>query len=227
MNNLFTKNKSVASSGKRQEMLLQEFGHLWTRMDSGLDNLARSTRRIGFCAANPGEGTTSMAANYALFLGRHGKRVTLVETNMRRPSLAEHFDVKSSPGLWDILDGTVKVAEALQEQISPGVNLITAGKAPRDLLVGSENFNLSELFAELDEHNDLIVLDVPPLNSSPEANVILPQLDGVIFVVQANRSRACSVQRSVKSLEFMGAKVIGSVMNKVQYDMPSIIDRLL
>ena len=86
---------------------------------------------------------------------------------------------------------------------------------------------MEAILAELDPYNDIIVVDVPPLNSSPEANLILRQLDGVVLVVQANRNRLCAVERSVKELEYLQVPILGSVLNRMRYDLPYVLDQLL
>ena len=115
----------------------------------------------------------------------------------------------------------------LHEQVAPGVNLIAAGSGPEDIVIAGDSFDLSPVFDALEPFNDVLVIDVPALTSSPEANLILPQLDGVVLVVQANRNRVCAVERTVTQLEQAEVTVLGSVLNKMRYDLPSIIDRLL
>ena len=184
-------------------------------------------RRVGFCAGNPGEGCTSIATNYAVFCGQQGVRTTLIEADLQRPSLAVFFGVDESPGLWEVLEGTADMDEVVHEQVSKGVNLMTAGVVPRDVLVAGENFDLAPVFDYLAPHNDLIVVDVPALASSPEANLLLPQMDGVVLVVQANRSRLCAIERSILHLDKLGVNLLGSVMNKIRYEVPTVVDRLL
>ena len=94
------------------------------------------------------------------------------------------------------------------------------------MLVG-DSFDLSPLFDHLAPHNDILIVDTPALTFSPESNLILPQLDGVVLVLQAGRSRLCAVERTVHMLRQLDVKLIGSVFNRMRYDLPSIVDRLL
>ncbi len=212
---------------RRSRLLMQEFGHLWTRIEHDLPITQNQARKVGFCAKNPGEGTTSVALNYASILGQGGKRVTLIEANFRHPGMSKALGVRPAPGLWELLEGTAELAEATHTQVVEGLNLITAGDAPGKAVLQRANLDLEPVLAQLDPHNDIIVLDVPPLSSSPEANLILPQLDGVVLVVQANRNRLCAVERAVKELEHLQVPILGSVLNKMRYDLPHILDQLL
>ena len=225
--NQFVANRVSAHAVRRQRLLTREFGHLSTLVTRDLKNSENGVRRVGFCAGNPGEGCTSIATNYAVFCGQQGVRTTLIEADLQRPSLADFFGVDESPGLWEILEGTADMDEVVHEQVSKGVNLMTAGVVPRDVLVAGENFDLAPVFDYLAPHNDLIVVDVPALASSPEANLLLPQMDGVVLVVQANRSRLCAIERSILHLDKLGVNLLGSVMNKIRYEVPTVVDRLL
>jgi Mrp family chromosome partitioning ATPase len=227
MNQIGKSNGSPSGDTREQRLLRQEFGHLSTRVIHDLPASRQGMRLIGFCAGNPGEGCTSVATNYALFCGQQGVRTTIVETVFRHPTLAGSFGVSEGPGLWDLLDGTAETDEVIRHGVADSVNLLPAGTAPRDIVLAGENFDLSGVFDFLSPHNDLVVVDVPPLLSSPEANLILPQLDGVVVVVQANRSRLCAVERTVDSIHKLGVRVVGSVLNKVRYDLPSALDKLL
>ena len=151
-----------------------------------------------------------------MFCGQQGVRTTLVETVLRRPTLAGYFAVPEDPGLWNLLDQTANPGEVLRLGVAEGVNLVPAGTAPRDIVLAGESFDLSGIFEHLHPHNDLIVVDVPALSSSPEANLILPQLDGVVLVVQANRSRICAIERTVQGVQQLGVNVVGSVLNKMR-----------
>ncbi|MCB9869551.1 MAG: CpsD/CapB family tyrosine-protein kinase [Planctomycetes bacterium] len=210
---------------RRNSLLMQEFGHLWTRMSSSLPHDRAS--KVGFCSGSPGEGASSIATNYAIFLAQHGVRTTLIDANMRRPSLARHFGVRLDPGLWDVLEGTVALDEVIHDQVVPCLNLITSGDAPPDVLVGGTNFDLRPVFEQLERHNDMVVVDVPALGSSPEANLILPQLDGTVLVVQSSRNRVCSLERTVKNLDYLRINLLGCVLNKLRYDLPSALDKMV
>ena len=111
--NLLLGNKSNAklttsrTQRERQNVLMQEFGHLMAHVAKDLTTDS-GAHTVGFCASKSGEGCSSIAANYALLSGQQGIRTTLIETNMRRPSLAKYFDVDGEgPGLAEILEKLV------------------------------------------------------------------------------------------------------------------------
>ena len=153
--------QSERALDRRQRLLKQEFGHLSTRVTQGLPQANGHVRRIGFCATSPGEGCSSVATNYALFCGQQGLRTTLIEADLRRPSLARFFGVAEDPGLREVLEGTAEVLEVIHEQVAPGVNLLPAGRGPSDVLIGASSFDLKPVFDELDAFNDVLVVDVP------------------------------------------------------------------
>ncbi len=168
-----------------------------------------------------------MAANFALFLGEQGLGVCLVECNLRRPALADHFDIPATPGISDLLSGSVKLKEALRPSVGAGVSLLPAGSVPRDVYGVFGRGGMGHVHERLAGLSDVRILDIPPLASAPEAGTILRELDGVVLVVRSHQTRQESVEKSVATLSELGVPLLGAVLNRITYDLPSIVERLL
>jgi len=219
--------KASGVRGRPAQSLRDEVRHLWSRLQLTLPSTDNGPLRLAFCSTHPGEGTTSLATNFSIFLGEQGRRTCLVETNLRHPSLADHFGVPRSPGLCEFMDGTAQLTEAFRRDIAPCLDLIPAGSPPSDIYATLGSGGINHLLDSIRSEAEIHVLDVPPLSSSPEAGQVLHGADGVVLVVQAHRTRRQSVEKSLTTFEDLGVPFCGVVLNRISYDLPPAIEQML
>ncbi|MFT4516372.1 MAG: Mrp family chromosome partitioning ATPase [Planctomycetota bacterium] len=120
--------KKAETKSRRAEVIATELGYLWTGLlQRGVGDTHRS---IGFCAIDDDEGSNTLAANLALFLGSKGMRIALVEATLRTRALAGVFQATPMPGLAEILTGQAVLWDALRQEVAAGVDLQPAGETP-------------------------------------------------------------------------------------------------
>jgi succinoglycan biosynthesis transport protein ExoP len=209
---------------RRSEVIATELGHLW----SGLlqRGVGESHRTIGFCAIGDDEGSNTLAANLALFLGSKGKRIALVEATLRQQALAAVFQATPAPGLAELLTGQAVIRDALRLQVSAGVDLIPAGDAA-DPFWAFTGDKLMSILGHLLADRDLCLVDVPGLNRAPEASFVVRALDAVVLVVEANRHRATVVRRNLTYLRSLGTPVLGAVVNELVHEVPVLVQKIM
>ena len=208
------------------QTIMAEMGHLSSRVDKLLQDSVTPVR-LGFCAPFPDAGTTTTAANFAIYRASCGGRVALLETNLRRPCLAAHFGVPEAVGLWEFANGSVGSDRLLECEVAPGLVLVPAGQAPSDFQDYSLGRHVSKIADSLATLSDTVVLDIPALNTSPEAASILSVVDTLVLVLRSGRTRRSDVLRSIKTIRELNVPLAGILLNGVQYDTPSALDRLL
>ncbi len=216
--------QSMQTPAERQS-LIEEAGHLWSRLSGGIPVDKVQDLRIGFVSTFAGEGSTSMAANFARFAARRGGRVAVVEANLRRPGLSREFNMPPCAGLWDLVERTAQFKEAAKR--IEGVTLVCAGRPPHDFSNDFDYRNVQKVTEFLQRHHQLTVIDAPPLSSSPECGAILKSLDHVLLVVRANRTKKEDVERSLATLQELGVRCAGIVLNDVRYDLPSGLQKMI
>ena len=164
-------------------------------------------------SAGPQEGKSLIAANLASALAQMGLRVTLIDANLRTPSLHDAFGVSQVPGLGDYLDGA-EGAPAFHENCGvDGLNLLAAGAAPEHAPELLASRRMAALIADLARQRDHVILDTPPLLVAADAAALARCVDGALLVVRANRTRRDQVQRAKAMLEQIDAHVLGVVFN--------------
>lgn len=165
-------------------------------------------------SALPGEGKSSVAGNLAVALSQVGVRVCLVDGDLRRPSVASYFGLVAEVGLSTALAGRANVDEILQPAGS-GFAIITSGLIPPNPteLLGSQRY--PALLRELSDRYDMVIVDSPPTLPAADAAVLAAAADGVLLVVRAGRTSRHQVERALKNLDQVNARMLGAVLNLV------------
>ena len=208
--------------GRRAASLRDEISFLCSRVADRLDSTVAGPARIGVCCTFPGEGVTTVSANLAISLAEEGKRVVLVEANQFHPSLANHFDVPTSPGLMQLRRREVTVEEA-SYQVDENLSVIPFG----DTKIGKRPAAEQDLLRVLGDAAEVVIVDLPPLSLATDTGRLMRDLDAIVLLVRANRTRKVDYLRSVKTLRELGILLAGTVLNDVQYDIPPLLSRVL
>lgn len=170
-------------------------------------------------SSSPGEGKSLTAANLSIALAQNGSRVVLVSADLRRPTLEPMFGMEANrPGLSDYL---AQAAELNAEKV-PGIDnlwLIRSGTPPENPgeLLNSDRFE--QMVKELERENvEYIVIDTPPVLNTADAVSAARYVDGVIVVVDTERTDTADLLQVRADLERSGSKLLGAVMNRQRSD---------
>lgn len=190
-------------------------------------NVDRELRTLLVASAAPGDGKTTVARHLAAAAARMGSKVLLVECDLRRPTVAQQFDIPFGPGLSDVLIGAVPLGEAIQsiELDAPAegflggrvLNVLVAGAVlppnPGELI---ESHAMESLLEQARSGYDLIVIDTPPLTAVSDAFPLLRKVDGVVIVGRVGRNRRDVAERLHETLAGVGAPLLGVIANGVK-----------
>jgi capsular exopolysaccharide synthesis family protein len=169
---------------------------------------------IAVTSSRPAEGKSTTAFTLAKLLARAGRKVVLIDGDMRSPSVHGLLDLPNQYGLSNYLAGGSQVDQLLQAGDSQGLAVITAGPKPpnaAELLAGS---GLARLLVELRRRFDHVVIDAPPVMGLADAPIIAGQVEGVLFAVQANGTSINLMKAAMLRLEAAHAPVMGAVLTK-------------
>ena len=169
---------------------------------------------IAVTSSNPGEGKTTTALNVAISFSMLGKKVLIIDADMRRPQLSAILTVSGENGFSNLLGGVDECYINRVEEL--GIDFITSGKIPpnpAELLASAAfNYYLNKLKAEY----DYIVIDTPPINTVADPQIVASHVDGVIIVVRADHTRYQEFLRAEDTIISSGGKVIGTVVNDIE-----------
>jgi len=163
------------------------------------------------------EGKSTTAANLAVAMCRaEGKRVLLVDADLRRPKMHSLFSLANKVGLCDVLLRDLPMSDAVVpiEGFNGLLSVLPVGPRPSGLnaeLLSSSLF--AALLRESLDSYDLVILDTPPVLSVADPLTVSSQADAVLFVVHAGESTTAQVRSSLDALVGVGASVVGAILN--------------
>ena len=164
-------------------------------------------------SAAPGDGKTTIAANLALAFAREGRRVLLVDCDLRRAAVHRLFKVRKSPGLAQVLDGRASLEECIQPSSVDGLFLLPAGDADVESGRLLERTTFRRTVDQLTNAFDMLIIDSAPVLAVADAAMMSPIVDGVLVVVRAGVTDRDDVVEAMRQLDTAGAVVLGGVIN--------------
>jgi len=179
-------------------------------------SLGNSSGRLLVTSSRPLEGKTTTACNLAIVLAQAGNRVILADTDLRRPAVHRLFGVSNQIGLTSLLlDDMLSVEEVLAQTSVPDLRLLPSGPIPPNPaeLLGSEP--MKERLDQMEELADVIVFDSPPVLPVADAMILGTLATDVILVADVGRTRSDLLRRAGDSLQQIGVKVRGVVLNRL------------
>lgn len=164
----------------------------------------------------PNEGKSDIAFSLSLEMGKAGKRVLLVDADIRKSNFIKRYSVNQTiHGLSQYLSGQVERQWITYQTNFPNVDMIFAGPLapnPSELL-GDPAFG--ELLEEKRKEYDYIFIDTPPIGSMIDAAIVAEKSDGAVLVIESETVSYSVAQKSLAQLERSGCKILGAVLNKV------------
>jgi len=197
--------------------ITEAFRTLRTNLDfSALD---KSLKSLVITSSVPSEGKSTIAANLAVAEAQAGKRVILVDADLRRPSVGKIFGLKPATGFTTVLlnreNRARAIDEALQPTVVPNLLVMTSGPHPPNPAELLASHAATEVLRELEERADLVIFDTPPMGPLTDAVVLSARVDGTMIVMRAGSTRRTLVGNSVNTIKKVGGNVVGTVLNMV------------
>ena len=209
-----------------RELLINEIGpsaqaeaykHLRTSIL--LSTPGRAPKTLLVTSSVPAEGKTTTAVNTATVLAQTGAKVLIIDADMRRPRLHQVFGLPNNDCLSAILSSEIAEGEILariNQYKDSNIYLLSSGAIPpnpAELLGSSQMRRLLDIVSKTFTH---IVIDSPPIASFTDGVLIASLVDGVILVVHGGKTSRQVVRRSRQTLNEIGAKIIGVVLNRAE-----------
>ena len=209
---------AVYVSKKPRSPISEAFRSLRTNLEfSAVD---KPLQVILVTGAEAGDGKTTIATNLASIFAQGGKRVMLLDCDLRRPRVHRFLGIQNRVGITDLFRGTLNLDAVIQNWTnsnSTSILVITSGSLPPNPaeLLGSQK--MDRILAEIAIRADVVVIDSPP-SLVADAQVLAAKVDGVLLVVQPGKTHAGAAQATREQLARAGARVVGVVFNRIPRD---------
>lgn len=167
-------------------------------------------------SAAPGEGKSITAANLAVVFAQAGRRVLLVDADLRWPSIQKYLGLPNGRGLTTLLRGeSDSIDDVAQATEQPNLRVIATGPLPPNPAEQLGSHRMQSVLALLRQNADIVIFDSPPLLAVADAAVLSAFADGTLLVIDAAHSRRRQVALASTALARAGANTLGVVLNRV------------
>jgi polysaccharide biosynthesis transport protein len=214
---------SVPQSGfragrpERREQALEAFRILRSELDFAA--VTRQLDTLMVTSAISEEGKTTVAVELARVIAMAGRRVILMELDLRRPGFASHFDLDPRGGITSVLTHQAPLADLLEEPIPelPNLSVLPAGRLPQNPSEMLTSPRVAEIIADLASRSDMIIIDAPPLNPVADTQVLLnnPAIHATLVVARVNRVKRDEARRAKSILARHMIEPVGLVVTGV------------
>lgn len=165
-------------------------------------------------SATQSEGKSTTSSNLAVAYAQQGKKVLIIDTDMRRPTVHYTFKVANGLGLSSLLTRQAELEKAILPTKVDNLSILTAGPIPPNPAELLSSRSMENLIVQLREEYDVIILDAPPLLQVADSRITSKLTDGVVLVVGCTTSDRQRVLKAKEQLELAEAKILGVVLNR-------------
>ncbi len=187
--------------------------------------VGHSLRTLMVTSSKPKEGKSTTAANLAAIIAQAGKRVILVDADLRRPVQHQIFELDNQEGLTTaFLDRSTSVENLLKPVMAESLSVLPSGPIPYNPSELLDSERMIHILEELKNKADLVILDSPPVLSVADATILTARVDGVLLVVDSGYTRRGTAKHAKETLQSIGANIVGIVLNRAPIEGESDYD---
>ena len=166
-------------------------------------------------SSSPSEGKSTTSANLATVLAQTGRRVILVDADLRRPSQHKIFELSTNLGLTTaLLDTTMPITHHLQQTKVPGLRLMASGPVPPNPAELLNSARMQDVLDGLLKDADFVLVDTPPVLTVADAAILAPSVNGCVLVAEVGRTQMEMLVQATERMRNAGANMYGVVMNR-------------
>ncbi|MFE1242840.1 CpsD/CapB family tyrosine-protein kinase [Fictibacillus sp. NPDC058756] len=170
-------------------------------------------KKIVITSPKPGEGKSTTVANLAIAFAQQGKKVLLIDADLRKPTVANTFSLPNTSGLTNVLSRQSNLEQVVQQSAVENLYILTSGPLPPNPseLLGSNS--MKELVSKAENEFDIILFDSPPVLAVTDAQVLTNLSDGTILVVRSGSTDQDAAKKAKDLLQVGNSRLLGVVLN--------------
>jgi tyrosine-protein kinase Etk/Wzc len=211
--NKLDRNQTLVTLTAPQSPPSESYRTMRTAIENSLPEHGKS-KAVVFSSPAPKEGKSTAIANLAVSAANSGRKVLLVDADLRRPVQHQIFELDREPGLSNALIGEVPVNQCIKKTMVPGLHIIPCGNIPSHPaeLLGSAKM---EKFVKLvRQYYDLVLFDAPPVIAMADTLVLAKYTDGSVLIVSADQTKSLGLEKAYEMLQSNNANILGVVVNR-------------
>ena len=206
------RNPGVFVSKNPLSPVTEAFRTLRTNLDfAGVD---KPIKTLLVTSSGPSEGKSTVAVNLAAVIAQGGRKVILIDADLRRPTIHHYLGIPNRKGVTNLFRDPSELTSVMVEWGNPPLMAITSGDLPPNPAELLASTRMEMILSELKEKSDIIIIDSPPAIIS-DAIALSPKVDGVLVVIEPGGTRIGPAQVLMEQLQRAGARVVGVVLNPI------------
>lgn len=186
------------------------------RSNLQFSEFGKNIKIIVVTSANPNEGKSEVSINLAASLAQQGKRVIIIDADMRKPTQHKLIELNNTEGLSTFLLKKSGV-DSINHLTINDVNLdvLTSGPVPPNPSEMLASSSMDETLKAFEDFYDYVIIDTPPLLAATDAQVLASISDATLLVVDIKKSKRRQIIEAKRRLDHVGARLLGVIMNKI------------
>jgi capsular exopolysaccharide synthesis family protein len=164
-------------------------------------------------SSGPSEGKSVTASNLAFAMSEIGKKVLLIDCDLRKPSIHKKFNISNNKGLSNLLIGQFKFDEIVQKY-TENMYILTSGTVPPNPSEMIQSNKMKLFLEEAKSKFDFVIIDTPPVIAVADAQILSTMVKGVLLVIASGQAEIAGVKKAKELLDQVKANIIGTVLNK-------------
>ncbi|WP_281885370.1 CpsD/CapB family tyrosine-protein kinase [Paenibacillus sp. YYML68] len=170
-------------------------------------------KAIMVTSPEPSEGKSTTIVNLAVAFAQEGKRVILLDADLRKPTLHYYFTKSNRIGISSVLAGQHQLMQAINDTHIDNLSLLSSGPIPPNPAEMLNSKKMNALLDELKQSYDIILIDSPPALAVTDAQVLSTKCDGVVMLLSSGRVKRDTARKAVQRLQQVNARFLGVVLN--------------
>ncbi|WNR43772.1 CpsD/CapB family tyrosine-protein kinase [Paenibacillus roseipurpureus] len=187
------------------------------RTNIQFSSIDRVVKTILVTSAQPGEGKSTTAANLSVAFAQEGKKVLLIDADLRKPTLHHYFGMSNRYGLTSTLVNRSDLPDVMFETSIEHLHLIPSGPIPPNPSELLTSQKMKSFLNTLAAKFDVIIIDSPPTLAVADSQILASQCDGVVLVVCDGKTKRDTAKKAIDNLERVQAKILGVVLNNKRH----------
>ena len=204
--------RSLITMNNKKSPISEQYRTVRTNIQ--FSTIDREIKTLLITSAGPAEGKSTTTNNLAIVFAQQGKKVLLVDADLRKPTSHYSFRVENHTGLTNVLTKQSTLDNAIYTTNQENLYLLTSGPVPPNPaeMLGSKAMN--ELLSQLEGKFDLVIFDTPPVLAVTDAQILANKCDGVVMVVKSGETDNDAALKAKELLQNAKAKLLGVVLNQ-------------
>ena len=183
------------------------------RTNIQFSSIDQEIKKIVVTSSGPGEGKSTTVANLAVVFAQQGKKVLLIDSDLRKPTMHYTFNFANTFGLTNVLTKQSKLHDVMKESMEKNLYILTSGPIPPNPAELLSSKVMEQFMKEIEEEFDMILFDSPPLLAVTDGQILASKCDGTILVVNSGKTGTDQAMKAKELLNAANSHILGVVLN--------------